>query len=128
MPNWYTINHPTTLHTHNETVTHCCSPMANSMLHPGPPGLPIYIRNLPADANFPAVTKVTTTILYFIMSSMALAWLGWKLEISKIFSGTSFSSLDGAYNLTLKEQKIEKLITKYIHISFHFISFLLYIQ
>ena len=28
MPNWYTINHPTTLHTHNETVTHCCSPMA----------------------------------------------------------------------------------------------------
>ena len=28
MPNWYTINHPTTLHAHNETVTHCCSPMA----------------------------------------------------------------------------------------------------
>ena len=28
MPNWYTINHPTTLHTHNETETHCCSPMA----------------------------------------------------------------------------------------------------
>ena len=28
MLNWYTINHPTTLHTHNETVTHCCSPMA----------------------------------------------------------------------------------------------------
>ena len=28
MPNWQTINHPTTLHTHNETVTHCCSPMA----------------------------------------------------------------------------------------------------
>ena len=25
MPNCYTINHPTTLHTHNET--HCCSPM-----------------------------------------------------------------------------------------------------
>ena len=28
MPNWYTINHPTTFHTHNETVTHCCSLMA----------------------------------------------------------------------------------------------------
>ena len=25
MPNWYTINHPATLHTQNETVTHCCS-------------------------------------------------------------------------------------------------------
>ena len=90
----------------------------NYILHHVLPNQSIYNKNLPADANFPAVTKVTTTILYFIMSSMALAWLGWKLEISKIFSGTSFSSLDGAYNLTLKEQKIEKLIIKsiYVHI------------
>ena len=28
MPNWYAINHPTILHTHNETVTHCCLLMA----------------------------------------------------------------------------------------------------
>jgi hypothetical protein len=28
MPNWYTINHPTTLHTQWNPVTHCCSPMA----------------------------------------------------------------------------------------------------
>ena len=27
MPNWYTINHPTTLHTQWNPVTHCCSPM-----------------------------------------------------------------------------------------------------
>ena len=26
--NWYAINYPTTLQTLNETVTHCCSPMA----------------------------------------------------------------------------------------------------
>ena len=52
---------------------HCFSQNANLKLQVF---LPIYIRNLPADANFPAVTKVTTTILYFIMSSMALAWLG----------------------------------------------------
>ena len=28
MPNWYTINHSTILHTQWNTVTHCCLPMA----------------------------------------------------------------------------------------------------
>ena len=27
IPNWYTINHPTTLHIQWNPVTHCCSPM-----------------------------------------------------------------------------------------------------
>ena len=54
----------------------------------------------PADANFPAVTKVTTMIRYFIRVARLVSDLeGWKLEISMILSGMAFKGLDKAYNL-----------------------------
>ena len=58
-----------------------------------------YLGN-PAEANFPAVTKVTTMIRYFIRVARLVSDLeGWKLEMAFMSSGMAFKGLDKAYNL-----------------------------